>query len=97
MKEVFYQFADLFTSMLVFLVSLLTLYSAAILRKGILAVSMLSFGVGMLLISIGFLLRAVPDWNSLEQTVLIYDLAFITGFLLLGFGSYKIFTMSRIK
>lgn len=95
--DIFYRFADLFTSMIVFVVSLLTLLSAAQLKKGLLAVSMLLFGIGMLLISFGFLLRAIPEWSGQQSIVLVYDLSNFAGFLLLGFGSYKIFSMSRMR
>ncbi|MCL5784982.1 MAG: hypothetical protein M1142_06560 [Patescibacteria group bacterium] len=80
-----------------FLVSLLTLYNAARLRQGILAVSTYAFGAGMLSLSLGFLALAAPAWADSDTISLTYHLLFILGFALLGFGSFKIYRMSRIK
>lgn len=83
-------------AVLSFLVSLLTLYNAAKLKTGILAVSTYAFGAGMLALSVGFLFLATPDWATPQTVNLLYRLSFILGFALLGFGSYKIYKMAKI-
>lgn len=84
-------------AMLAFLVSLLTMYNAAKLRRGVLAVSTYAFGTGMLSLALGFLVIAAPAWSDHETINLVYHLLFIVGFALLGFGSFKIYRMSQIK
>ena len=82
---------------LAFLVSLLTLYNAARLRQGILAVSTVSFGLGMLSLSMGFLLAISPSLADPETITAVNYALFILGFFLLGLGSFKIYKMSQIK
>lgn len=89
--------AEVVALMLAFLVSLLTLYNAAKLKTGVLAVSTYSFGAGMLALSLGFLTLAAPAWADKEVMSLVYYLLFTLGFALLGFGSYKIYQMSQVK
>lgn len=79
-----------------FLVSLLTMYNAAKLRSGILAVSTYAFGAGMLSLAVGFLFLSTPGWADPETVQLMFRLSFILGFVLLGFGSYKIYKMAKI-
>lgn len=78
------------------LVSLLTLYNAARLKSGILAVATYAFGAGMLALTIGFLFLARTQWGDPETRSLIYFSSFVLGFILLGVGSYKIYTMSKV-
>lgn len=78
------------------LVSLLTLYNAARLRTGILAMSTYAFGGGMLFLAAGFFLLNFPLGVGLESLVTMYRVFFLTGFILLGWGSYQIYRMSRV-
>lgn len=82
---------------LAFFVSLLTLSNAARLRTGVLAMSTFAFGTGMLALSAGFFLLTLPNWIAPENTKLAYQVFFVLGFILLGFGSYQIYRMSKIK
>lgn len=84
-------------AILAFLVSLLTLYNAARLRQGVLAVSTMSFGLGMLSLAMGLLLTTSPAWAEPEIISKVYYGLFILGFFLLGFGSLKVYSMSKIK
>lgn len=79
------------------LVSLLTLYNAARLRTGVLAMSTYAFGGGMLFLAAGFFLLNFPLGVSLSNLVTMYQVFFLIGFILLGWGSYQIYKMSRIK
>lgn len=76
-------------------VSLLTLYNAARLRTGVLAISTYAFGGGMLCLSAAFFLLSVPALADAVTVGLAYRVLFIAGFVLLGFGSFKIYLMSR--
>lgn len=92
----FHEVAQWVAAALAFIVSLLTLYNSARLRQGIIAASAASSGIGMLFLAFGFLLLATQgevesEWMS------IYHISFIAGFILLGFGSFKIYQMSKIK
>lgn len=78
-------------------VSLLTLYNAAKLKTGVLAISTYAFGGGMLFLSAAFLLLTLPIGADPEMADLVSKLLFFAGFLLLGFGSWKIYKMSQIK
>lgn len=82
---------------LAFLVSLLTLYNAARLKSGILAISTYAFGAGMLSLSLGFMFLVFPGWAGEQITITAYHLLFILGFALLGWGSFQIYRMSNIK
>ncbi|MFH0937308.1 MAG: hypothetical protein V1808_03360 [Candidatus Daviesbacteria bacterium] len=77
------------------IVALLTLYNAAKIGSGILAVSTYAFGAGMLCLSTAFLILALPDGGTTELGQIVYHLLFVVGFILLGFGSYKIYKMSK--
>lgn len=88
---------ELVALLLSFLVSLLTLYNAARLKTGVLAVSTYAFGAGMLALSLGFLTLAAPAWADKEVMSLGFYFLFTLGFALLGFGSFKIYQMSQIK
>ena len=80
------------------LVSILTLYNAARLKSGILAVSTYATGTGMVLVAGGFFLQLDPGLiNDPELAEIVYNLALIAGFCLMGGGSFKILQMSRIK
>lgn len=79
------------------LVSLLTLYNAARLKTGVLAMSTYAFGGGMLFLSAGFFLLNFPLGVGLESLVTMYRTFFLIGFILLGWGSYQIYQMSQIK
>ena len=79
------------------LVSLLTLYNAARLRTGVLAVSTYAFGGGMLFLAAGFFLLNFPLGVDLSSLVTMYRTFFLIGFILLGWGSYQIYQMSRIR
>lgn len=79
-----------------FLVSLLTLYNASRLKTGILAVATYAFGGGMLCLSAAFLTTALAAWSVSEFTEIIRVILLIVGFCLLGFGSYKVYSMSKI-
>lgn len=81
---------------LAFVVSLLTLYNAARLRTGILAVATYASGAGMLCVSTAFLLLVLPGWVASETATILHQILLLVGFLLLGFGSYKIYKMSRV-
>lgn len=83
-------------ALLSFLVSLLTLYNASKLKTGILAVSTYAFGGGMLCLSAAFLTLALPAWSASEFSESIRILLLIIGFCLLGFGSYKVYSMSKV-
>ncbi len=78
-------------------VSLLTLYNAARLKTGIIAMSTYAFGGGMLFLSAGFFLLNFPVGVPLDTLVTMYRAFFLIGFILLGLGSYQIYKMSRIK
>lgn len=82
---------------LAFLVSLLTLYNAAKLRSGILAISTYAFGVGMLCLSVALALLVLPYSLNPDPEGLFYKLFFIIGFLFLAFGSFKVYSMSHLK
>ena len=88
--------AQWMAAVLAFVVSLLTLYNAARLRQGIIAVSATASGVGMLLLAFGFLLLATQGGTE-SDWMTMYNISFILGFLFLGFGSFKIYQMSKIK
>lgn len=83
-------------AILAFLVSLLTLYNAARLQKGILAVATAASGAGMLSISGAFFILAASSTSQLGISSLPYNILFVVGFLLLGYGSYKIYIMSKV-
>lgn len=78
------------------LVSLLTLYNAARLRTGVLAMSTYAFGGGMLFLAAGFFLLNFPLGVDLSSLVNMYRAFFLIGFILLGWGSYQIYKMSRV-
>src|SRR5690348_11960765 len=87
---------DLFSwsaAILAFLVSLLTLYNAARLRIGILALATVFSGAGMLSISGAFFILASN--NQLNDS-LTSNILFVVGFLLLGYSSFRIYTMSKV-
>ncbi len=85
-------------AVLALLVSVLTLYNAAKLRSGIIAVATYASGTGMVLVAAGFFLQLNGGLISdRELAELVYNLALIAGFCLMGVGSFKIFQMSRIK
>ena len=90
------EFLEWLAAILSFLVSLLTLYNAAKLKTGILAVSTYAFGAGMLSLAVGLLFISTPLWADPETIQLMFRLAFILGFALLGFGSYQIYRMSKV-
>lgn len=92
----FHEIAQWVAATLAFIVSLLTLYNSARLRQGIIAVSTASSGIGMLLLAFGFLLFATQGAMA-DEMMVVYHLVFIAGFILLGFGSFKIYLMSKIK
>ncbi len=79
------------------LVSLLTLYNAARLKTGVLAMSTYAFGGGMLFLAAGFFLLNFPLGVDLSILVTMYRTFFLIGFILLGWGSWQIYQMSRIK
>lgn len=85
-----------FIALLALLVSLLTLYNAVKLKSGILAVATYAFGGGMLCLSAALLLLAFPLLSASEFGEIVQDMLFVGGFLLLGFGSYKIYQMSHV-
>lgn len=78
------------------LVSLLTLYNAARLRTGVLAMSTYAFGGGMLFLAAGFFLLNFPLGVDLGSLVAMYRIFFLIGFILLGWGSYQIYKISRV-
>lgn len=82
---------------LALIVSLLTLFNAAKLKTGVLAMSTYAFGGGMLLLSAAFLLIFLPLTVNPETAGFVSSTFFTIGFLLLGFGSFKIYQMSQIK
>lgn len=85
-----------FIALLALLVSLLTLYNAVKLKSGVLAVATYAFGGGMLCLSAAALLLAFPLFSLPQLGSIVQDVLFIIGFLLLGFGSYKIYSMSKV-
>ncbi len=84
-------------TVLALIVSLLTMFNAAKLKTGILAISTYAFGGGMLFLAGSFLLTALPLTVEPDLAELVSRILFLVGFVLLGFGSYKIYTMSQIK
>jgi hypothetical protein len=78
-------------------VSLLTLYNAARLRTGILAVSAYASGAGMLSLSAGLFLLTMSFNGGISDIPTIYYSLFIIGFIFLGAGAFKIYQMSRIR
>lgn len=90
----FHDFFSWAAAVLAFLVSLLTLYNAARLQKGILAVATVFSGAGMLSISGAFFILALSSQSGTAS--LPYNILFVVGFLLLGYGSYRIYTMSKV-
>jgi len=81
---------------LAFIVSLLTLYNAYKLRSGILAVSTFAFGAGMLCLAAAFFIIILPVWIFSSVAEIVRNVLFFAGFILLGFGSFKIYKMSQI-
>lgn len=79
------------------LVSLLTMYNAARLQSGVLAMSTYAFGGGMLFLTAAFFLLTVPFGVSWESVNAAYKILGLVGFILLGWGSYQIYKMSGIK
>lgn len=84
------------TVTIAFIASLLTLYNAAKLRTGILAISTYAFGAGMLCLSTGFALTTLPITSDPVTLLTVSRVLFFAGFVLLGLGSYKIYQMSKI-
>lgn len=82
---------------LALIVSILTISNGVKIKSGVLATSTYAFGFGMLSIALAFFLLVLPGWLSTEATSLASSLFFIGGFLLLGFGSYQIYKMSRMR
>lgn len=79
------------------IVSLLTLSNAAKLKTGVLAISTYAFGGGMLSLAASFAVLQLPLGADLQLLLFMSRLLFVVGFLLLGFGSFKIYQMSQIK
>lgn len=77
-------------------VSLLTMYNAIKLKSGILAISTYAFGGGMLCLVTAFALPKLPLGASPALVDVVYNILFFAAFLLLGFGSYKIYRMSQV-
>lgn len=90
-----YEASGLIIALIAFLVSILTMYNAAKLKTGIIAASTVSFGIGMLCLSAGFFLLALPPWIGSDP--ILYRVLFAVGFIFLGWGSYKIFKMAQIS
>lgn len=82
---------------LALVVSLLTLFNAAKLKTGVLAMSTYAFGGGMLFLSASYLLVSLPIGAQPETADFVSKILFLVGFILLGFGSWKIYQMSQIK
>ena len=78
-------------------VSLLTLYNAARLRSGIIAMSTYAFGGGMLCITAASFLLVMPYGINFDSVMIMYRFLFLAGFILLGWGSWQIYKMSQIK
>lgn len=78
------------------IVSLLTLYNAARLRSGVLAMSTYAYGGGMLCIAAGFFLLVTPFGTNFDSVIAMHKALFLAGFILLGWGSYQIYKMSRV-
>ncbi|RJO60715.1 hypothetical protein C4544_04560 [candidate division WS5 bacterium] len=89
-------FIQWFAVVLASLVSLLTLYNAAKLRSGVLAMATYAFGAGMLCLAAAFFLLAIPDLNSSLTVDWLYRILFVIGFSMLGLGSFKIYKMSQV-
>lgn len=82
---------------LAFVVSLLTLYNAARLKTGMLAVSTYMAGSGMIFLAAGlFLVTSTVVWADLNVMSLTNYVLFIIGFVFLGLGAFKIYQMSRV-
>lgn len=77
-------------------VGLLTLYNAAKLKTGILAVATYAFGAGMFCLAGGLLLRTILNSQNAGSADLVFNSLFFVGFALLGYGSYRIYQMSKI-
>ncbi len=78
------------------IVGLLTLYNAAKLKTGILAVATYSFGAGMFCLAGSLLLKTLLNNQSQDSVNLITNCLFLVGFAFLGYGSYRIYQMSKI-
>lgn len=85
-----------FIALLALLVGLLTLYNAVRLKSGILAVATYAFGGGIFCLSAALLLLAFPLFPASEFGEMVQSGLFMTGFILLGIGSYKIYSMSKL-
>lgn len=85
-----------FIALLALLVSLLTLYNAVKLKSGVLAEATYAFGGGMLCLSAATLLLAFPLFPLSQMGDFVQNILFGAGFILLGIGSFKIYSMSKI-
>lgn len=79
------------------IVGLLTLHNAAKLKTGILAIATYSFGAGMFCLAGTLLIKIfLKDQITNPQIDVLMNALFIVGFAFMGYGSYRIYQMSKI-
>jgi hypothetical protein len=69
--------------------SLATLFYANQLKGGVVGTSLTLFGVGMLLVVLGFL-TVVISWTDADTQKVVHDLAFILGYILMLSGAFRL-------